>query len=202
LKTISKLPEDFQRCVEFHRHVCPGLAIGYGAVKAALRSLDLPPSMDEEIVTIVENDSCAVDAIQVLLGCTFGKGNLVFRNWGKQVYTFLQRKANTGVRVSFIGPMPGHDERKILRQKIAAGTATPTDERRLLELRDEAIKHLISGSEELFSITHAGSDLPPATVPVITEPCPVCGEYTVVGRMISKEGQLLCAECALSSTCT
>lgn len=40
--------------------------------------------IDEEMVAIVENDSCAVDAIQVLTGCTLGKGNLIFRDYGKQ----------------------------------------------------------------------------------------------------------------------
>jgi hypothetical protein len=39
----------------------------------------------------VENDSCAVDAVQVMTGCTFGKGNLIFRDYGKQAYTFMSR---------------------------------------------------------------------------------------------------------------
>ena len=78
------LPEDFRACVRFHGHICPGLAIGYAAVKAGSRVLGLSTAEDEEIVAFVENDSCAVDAVQVLLGCTFGKGNLIFRDWGKQ----------------------------------------------------------------------------------------------------------------------
>ena len=70
----QELPNDFQECVHFHGHLCPGLAIGYGAVKAAQQALGLAAAEDEEVVAVVENDSCAVDAIQVLLGCTFGKG--------------------------------------------------------------------------------------------------------------------------------
>ncbi len=192
-----KLPEDFRKCVEFHRHLCPGLAIGYAAVKIALGTLDLRPSYDEEIVAIVENDSCAVDAIQALLGCTFGKGNLIFRNWGKQVFTFLDRGTGRGVRISFVGPVPGHEERKRLRAKIDEGVATVADERRFSELRDEAVAELIhAGSEELFRVTEIQADLPPETVPVSTQPCPVCGEYTVVSRMVEKKGEFLCAACA------
>ena len=55
---------------------------------------------DENIVAIVENDSCAVDAIQVVTGCTFGKGNLVVNNIGKQVYSLAHRPAGEGVRVA------------------------------------------------------------------------------------------------------
>ena len=70
-------PDDFRKCVEFHGHMCPGLAIGYSAVKAAESLMKTTASEDEELVCLVENNSCAVDAVQVLLGCTFGKGNLI-----------------------------------------------------------------------------------------------------------------------------
>ena len=48
----------------------------------------------------MENDSCAVDAIQVVTGCTFGKGNLIFFDFGKQSYTFASRDSGEAVRVS------------------------------------------------------------------------------------------------------
>lgn len=87
--------------VAFHGHSCPGLALGYRAGLRALRELGLEKgSSDEEIVSIVENDSCAVDAIQVLTGCTFGKGNLIFKDYGKQVYTIVKRPSGEGVRIS------------------------------------------------------------------------------------------------------
>jgi formylmethanofuran dehydrogenase subunit E len=197
MENSGRYPQDFQKCVEFHRHLCPGLAIGYAAAKIGTETLGLQPSRDEEIVATVENDSCAVDAIQVLLGCTFGKGNLIFRDWGKQVFTFLDRGANRAVRVSFIGPVPGHEERRSLREKIASGTATELEKDRWLELRDEAVLQLISpSSRDLFEVSEIRSDLPPQTSPVRTEPCPVCGEYTVVSRMIERGGKLVCADCA------
>jgi len=75
---------DLQRAVIFHGHFCPGLAIGYRAAQIAMDALRTDRAEDEELVAIVENDSCAVDAVQVLSGCTFGKGNLIFRDHGKQ----------------------------------------------------------------------------------------------------------------------
>lgn len=197
MSCAGKFPHDFEKCVEFHRHVCPGLAIGYAAAKAGMEFLNAVPSSDEEVVAIVENDSCAVDAIQALLGCTFGKGNLIFRDWGKQVFTFLDRGSGRAVRVSFVGPVPGHEERGKLKERIHSVFATENEKRRWSELRDMAVTELISpGSRHLFSVTEIQIDLPPTTVPVCSKPCPVCGEYTVVSRMLQKEGRLLCAECA------
>jgi len=73
-----KLPEDLKKCVEFHGHLCPGLVYGYLVAKEAINLLNLKRSKDEEVVVISENDSCAVDALQVLLGTSTGKGNLIF----------------------------------------------------------------------------------------------------------------------------
>lgn len=67
------------RSVEFHGHSCPGLIIG---IKAAMYVMELfheAFSEDEEFVCVAENDACGVDAIQSILGCSVGKGNLLFR---------------------------------------------------------------------------------------------------------------------------
>ena len=61
-------PEDLKKCIEFHGHLCPGLIYGYIVAKAAMDLLKLNRSRDEEVVAISENDSCAVDALQILLG--------------------------------------------------------------------------------------------------------------------------------------
>ncbi len=192
------LPEDFIRCVNFHGHLCPGLAIGYAAVKAAETVLDLTPAEDEEIVAIVENDSCAVDAIQVLLGCTFGKGNLVFRDWGKHVYTFMERKGGRAARVR-LKPMErtGRAQRAELRKKIARGDATP-DERRLYEdLKKQAALDIIeTDSDRLFHVREIEAELPPRARIVETRACDRCGEQTVIDKMIESDGATLCRGCA------
>ncbi|HET6488996.1 MAG TPA: formylmethanofuran dehydrogenase subunit E family protein [Syntrophales bacterium] len=65
--------EDFAKCADFHGHVCPGLAIGYRAAKAAMAWLGERRAPDEEVVVIAETDACGCDAIQVLTGCAFGR---------------------------------------------------------------------------------------------------------------------------------
>jgi len=89
--TDAALPEDLKRVVAFHGHLCPGVLIGYRATKAGLAALGAERAEDEELIAIVENDSCAADAVQALAGCTFGKGNFFFRDYGKQVFTFALR---------------------------------------------------------------------------------------------------------------
>ncbi len=65
--------ESVERVQQFHGHMCPGLAMGIRAAEIALERIG-PHAGDEEVVAIVETDMCGVDGIQVLTGCTFGKG--------------------------------------------------------------------------------------------------------------------------------
>jgi formylmethanofuran dehydrogenase subunit E len=91
---------DEQRIKEttnFHGHWCPGLAIGIRAAEWALKEMGKAP--DEEIVAVVETDMCGVDAIQYLTGCTFGKGNLIHKDYGKKAFTFYRRRDGKAVRL-------------------------------------------------------------------------------------------------------
>jgi formylmethanofuran dehydrogenase subunit E len=197
MRQCEGFTDDFQQCVSFHGHSCPGLALGYAAVKAASQALNLDRSPDEEVVAVVENDSCAVDAVQVLLGCTFGKGNLIFRDWGKQVYTFMDRKTGRSVRVSFRGPMPHNEERRALRVKMAEGSATEADQSRFRELKDQAIEALLADdAAALFDVREVPGAVPPFAQIMTTQPCAVCGEQTVTGRLEQRRGALVCKECA------
>ncbi len=85
------IPSDLKACIGFHGHLCPGLAIGYAAAKLALEKLKQKRVRDEELVCITMTDSCAVDAIQFMTGCTLGKGNLIFQDLGKMVFIFIRR---------------------------------------------------------------------------------------------------------------
>lgn len=194
---LAEFPAEFQQCVRFHGHVCPGLAIGYAAVKAAKQFMNFGVSEDEEVVAVVENDSCAVDAVQTLLGCTFGKGNLIFRDWGKQVYTFIDRKTGRAIRVSFIGPVPGQPERHALRMKIDSGQATEADEARFEELGKNAVLALISDDPStFFDVREVEVEMPPLAQIVDTIPCARCGEPTVGHRLSEHQGAMICRECA------
>ena len=104
----------WNKCAEFHGHVCGGLTIGYKAALYAIELLDLTLggggnagclSSDEEIVCVAENDACGVDAIQVILGCSIGKGNLLFHMRGKQAFSFYNRRNGQSVRL-MLKPKP------------------------------------------------------------------------------------------------
>ena len=86
-------------CVAFHGHECGGLTIGYKASLYAIELLKLAFSADEQVVCVTENDACGVDAIQVMLGCSVGKGNLLFHIRGKSAYSFYNRKTGESVRL-------------------------------------------------------------------------------------------------------
>ncbi len=94
---------------KFHGHECGGLAWGYKIGMFALEKLKSDRPSDEQFVAIVENDTCAVDGIQVVTGCTFGKGNLIFRDYGKHVYTFFNRNTDKGIRISRKKGVEVHD---------------------------------------------------------------------------------------------
>lgn len=89
----------WEKCKEFHGHECGGLMIGFRAALYARELLQLQRAEDEEIVCVTENDACGVDAIQVVLGCTAGKGNLLFHMRGKQAFSFYDRASGKSVRL-------------------------------------------------------------------------------------------------------
>ena len=79
--TGTMIPEEkIREAIAFHGHWCPGLATGIRVAELALR--EIGRAGDEDIVAVAESDTCAVDAIQVLTGCTVGKGNLVLLGIG------------------------------------------------------------------------------------------------------------------------
>uniref|UniRef100_UPI0040560DE8 FmdE family protein n=1 Tax=Candidatus Electronema sp. TaxID=2698783 RepID=UPI0040560DE8 len=82
--SAAQQSSDWEQCIAFHGHECPGLAMGYRAAKAAQSKLGVKFSPDEEVVCVTENDACGLDAVQYLTGCTLGKGNLIYRDRGKQ----------------------------------------------------------------------------------------------------------------------
>ena len=89
----------WEKCVAFHGHECGGLTIGYKAALYAIELLGLKFSDDEQVVCVTENDACGVDAVQVILGCSVGKGNLLFHMTGKQAFSFYDRASGKSVRL-------------------------------------------------------------------------------------------------------
>jgi len=188
---------DWAKVAKFHGHMCPGLAIGYRAAKAALGRLGAGRSKDEEMVAIVENDSCSVDAVQALTGCTFGKGNFIFRDYGKQVFTFLRRPTKVGVRVSLRAgatrPPTGNTRLDALSEKVSRGKASEAERRLQRRMRTELI--LSMPEEELFEIRPVKMRLPEEARIHKSVECARCGEPTMETRTVKARGRLLCIPC-------
>ena len=189
--------EDFKRCVDFHGHICPGLAIGYRAAKAGLERLEESRAVDEEIVAIVENDACGVDAVQVLTGCTFGKGNFIYKDHGKQVFTFLGRKSGKGVRVAKKPDANKRSEKhQDLFKKIREETAGEEERKTFWEMHHQRSREVLDKPiEELFSIRFVDITLPPKAMIEPSVVCEECGEPAMASRLTEKNGRKVCGDC-------
>ena len=153
--------ELIDQTISFHGHWCPGLAIGIRAAEWALN--EMGRSGDEEIVTVTETDMCGVDAIQFLLSCTFGKGNLIYRDHGKHVVILLERHSGRGIRISLkAGAIERNERHQKLLDKVRGETATAgeRDEFRALHLQ-KAMDLLNRPLEDLFTIREIDMRLPP-----------------------------------------
>jgi formylmethanofuran dehydrogenase subunit E len=181
---------------EFHGHVCPGLAIGYRVAQAALSEFGLR-SEDEELVAVVENDSCAVDAVQVLTGCTFGKGNLIFRDYGKQVYTFIRRPSGDSLRISVEWAPPEEtDDEKEAWRKYMGGDRSKEVTDIVHRRKSRKIEAVMGASEaELLKITRTKVDLPPEARIYPSVRCAVCGEKVMEPRARLRDGKAVCRPC-------
>jgi formylmethanofuran dehydrogenase subunit E len=190
----------FEDAVSFHGHRCPGLALGYRAAGIGLEALGADPSGDEEIVAVVENDACGVDGIQVLAGCTFGKGNLRFLDYGKHVYTFYDRASGRGVRVAsrqgFSAARfdPGFGA---LRDRVQGGMAT-ADERDEYDRRLRAVCDAILAAPagDLFVVTPVEGPPPQPARIHRSVSCDACGEPVSEHRVRERDGRRLCIPCA------
>lgn len=160
----------WQDCVAFHGHECGGLTIGYKASLYAAELLKLGFSEDEQVVCIAENDACGIDAIQVMLGCSVGKGNLLFHMRGKSAYSFYNRKTGKAVRL-------------VLRPK--AGLT-----------REESFAYYQACKpEEMFEVKEATIQLPEKAKLFDSYVCDCCGEVTGANWIRLSGDRKLCLDC-------
>ena len=155
----------------FHGHTCGGLLIGVSAAEYAMELMGIEkPSEDEEIVCVAENDSCSVDAVQSILGCSVGKGNLMFRMRGKQAFSFFNR--DTGRRF-----------RLVLKELTLD---TPDQKREFM---------LSAPGKDIFDLKEVSFALPPKAKIYRSQKCPVCGELTAEPWLRVKDGMKICIDC-------
>lgn len=178
MDSYDDLPADLQEAIQFHGHLCPGLVSGYVAARECLQRLGVERAEDEELVAIVENDACGVDAVQVLTGCTFGKGNFIFHDFGKHVYTIARRSDGRGVRAS-------------ARPRRRGGSHEAAKEQRARQLLDVS-------PDDLFDFHEGAIDLPPKARLHDSAPCDLCGEPTMMTRLRERDDRRLCIPCSLT----
>ncbi len=176
-----------QRAEAAHGHMCAGQILGVRMAVLGLKTLgiDDPRGADRKrLVTFVEIDRCATDAIGMVTGCRLGKRTLKFRDWGKMAATFVDLTQDQGVRVVALETSRGlaaqlHPEiESKSRQQMAA----------YRELNDS----------QLFRIHRVRVHVDAAELPGYKADrvvCDVCGEGINFGRFEQIGGQHLCLSC-------
>lgn len=161
----------WEKCVAFHGHECGGLAIGYKAALYASELMNTAFSADEQLVCVAENDACGVDAIQVILGCSVGKGNLLFHLTGKQAFSFYDRSSGKSVRL-VLKPKP---------QGMKKG---------------ESLSYYLDRSaEDLFEVKTVKISLPEKARIFDSYVCDCCGETTASNWIRLQDGKKVCIDC-------
>ena len=158
-------------CAVFHGHECGGLTIGYKASLYAIELLDLEFSADEQVVCIAENDACGIDGIQVMLGCSIGKGNLLFHMTGKSAYSFYNRSSGRSVRLVLKGRPEG------------------------MSREDSFAYYQSCPPEEMFEVKQTTLCLPEKARIFRSYVCDCCGESTGENWIRLSGDKKLCPDC-------
>ncbi|CFX19287.1 Zinc finger, DksA/TraR C4-type [Syntrophomonas zehnderi OL-4] len=189
---------DWEKAVDFHGHSCVGLAIGFRAGQIALERLNSSRAPDEELIAIVETDNCALDSLQVLLGCSMGKGNIFFRDYGKNVFTIGRRDTGRAVRIA--AKSLDHildDEFGPLRTRVFNGTASEQELNAFQKLMAEETRRILTlTEEELFTIEAVDLDFPSQARIFPSLTCSVCGEQVMEPRARMRDGKPVCIPCS------
>lgn len=193
---MCKNMSPLELAIQFHGHVCPGLLMGVRAAEFAQKKLDVSQDQDEELLAIVETNSCGVDAIQAILGCTFGKGNLIFKDYGKNVYTIASRDKNRAVRIAQKykdQPDPAFSRYHELNHKINLTDNEAIEKENLIGIIFEKI--MSTSFDELFNWQEISFDFPEKAAIYPTVQCAVCGEGVMESRAIKTEQGYICPCC-------
>jgi formylmethanofuran dehydrogenase subunit E len=181
--------DDYLRDAEqAHGHLCAGQVLGVRLAMLGLQKLamDDPQGKDRKrIVTFVEIDRCATDAVAVVTGCRLGKRALKFRDWGKMAATFVDVSTGKAIRIA------AKESSKALARQMHPEIENK-NQQQMLSYREMS-------DEDLFSMQWVKVELPPEEFPGykgdrIT--CDQCGEGINFRREVLREGKTLCRSCA------
>jgi len=190
----SSYPDDFERALAFHGHLCLDIAVGYRVARAALEALAGVADDPKALVATVGNDTCAVDAVQALTGCTFGKRNLVPRLTGKPVYTWQNQRTGEGVRI-YVHFWEAFDRDDGFMQRMRDfrdGRLSPEAAAAFEAEHAARIAHILAAPDaEVFTLRRISAAPPPKSGGFAAQPCAACGEHTKVGMLVDG----LCLDC-------
>ncbi|HEY3927300.1 MAG TPA: FmdE family protein [Candidatus Koribacter sp.] len=188
---MQSLDELLEEAKIAHGHLCAGQVLGVRMAMCGLRELgiDDPRGRDRKrIVTYVEIDRCATDAIGVVTGCRLGKRALKFRDWGKMAATFVDLESGRAIRVA------ARESSKDLARQLHPELDNKNAQQMLAyrELTDD----------QLFTRQWVKVEIGPQEMPGFKGErivCAVCGEGINYHREVLRDGRTLCQGCAGNS---
>ena len=184
---MKTLEEYITLAGQSHGHMCPGQVLGIRMAMLGLRSIgiDDPAKARKRLLTFVEIDRCATDAVSVVTGCRLGKRSLKFLDYGKVAATFVDLETGRAVRVA--AREDARDKAKELFPAIADASQAQLEAYKVME------------NEDLFDLQAVRVNLQPEDLPgrprsrVI---CAQCGEGVNDGRERRSGDRVLCRSCA------
>ena len=185
MKTLDQYLRDAEQA---HGHLCAGQILGVRMAMLGLRELAIvdPQGKDRKrVVTFVEIDRCATDAIGVVTGCRLGKRALKFRDWGKMAATFVDLQSGHAVRIA------AKESSKALAKSMHPELQS-ANQQQMLAYREMP-------DSELFTVQSVKVELPPEEFPGYKGErvtCSECGEGINFRREIRHDGRALCRGCA------
>jgi formylmethanofuran dehydrogenase subunit E len=185
---MKTLDEYIALAEQAHGHLCAGQILGVRMALCGLRHLNIedPTGVDRKrLVTFVEIDRCATDAIGVVTGCRLGKRALKFRDFGKMAATFCDLRDDRAIRVVAL------ESSKDRARELYPGIEKK-NEQQMLAYRNMPESELFS--TEWVKVRLGPEEMPGYKAGRIT--CDVCGEGINFNREVIQNGQTLCKGCA------
>ncbi|MEF8771378.1 tRNA (N6-threonylcarbamoyladenosine(37)-N6)-methyltransferase TrmO [Halodesulfurarchaeum sp.] len=189
---------------EVHGHFCPYLALGVMAGAHAIRKLGVASTGMEDVVAVVETNSCFADGVQVTTGCTFGNNGLIYRDYGKTAVTLVSREnPEEGVRLHVkerkgILEKDYPEAHELFERVVAQQNATAEERERFSEAWATVAFDLLERPvPDLFDVETAVADGLPELAPIFENTtCAACGEQVMASKAVEQDGKKLCRACA------
>lgn len=171
-----------------HGHLCAGQILGVRMAMLGCSRLGIeePRGKDRKrLVTYVEIDRCATDAIGVVTGCRLGKRALKFRDWGKMAASFVDLETNRAIRIS------AKESSKALAREMYPEIETK-NQQQMRAYREMSDGDLFD--EQWVSVVIEPKEFPGFKGERVA--CDICGEGINYDRFIRRDGKTLCLSCA------